>query len=61
MAEAAAIIGLVSSIASLIDLSAKLLSRLREFVSGASDIPESFRSLSAQLPLLAATIQGIRT
>ena len=58
MAEAAAAIGLIASIASLIDLSAKVVSRLHEFTS---DIPESFRSLSIQLPLLTATLQHIQT
>ena len=60
MAEAAAIIGLISSIASLIDLSAKVVSRLHEFTSKTSDIPESFRSLSIRLPLLTATLQRFR-
>ena len=60
MAEAAAVIGLVASIASLIDLSAKVVSRLQEFTSKTSDIPESFRSLSIQLPLLTATLQQIQ-
>ena len=61
MAEAIAIIGLVSSIGSLIDLSAKVVSRLREFTSETSDIPESFRTLSIQLPLLSATLQRIQS
>jgi K+/H+ antiporter YhaU regulatory subunit KhtT len=60
MAETAAAIGLVASIASLIDLSAKVVSRLHEFTSKTSDIPESFRSLSIQLPLLTATLQHIQ-
>jgi len=50
MAEAAAVIGLVFSVASLVDLSAKVVSRLRDFASKTSDIPESFRFLSTQLP-----------
>ncbi|KAL8695783.1 MAG: hypothetical protein Q9201_007959 [Fulgogasparrea decipioides] len=61
MAEAAAIVGLVASIASLVDLSAKVVSRLREFTSKSSDIPESFRSLSTLLPLLTATLQHIQS
>jgi N-terminal domain on NACHT_NTPase and P-loop NTPases/NB-ARC domain len=61
MAEAFAIVSLVSSIASLIDLSAKVVSRLREFTSKTSDVPKSFRSLSIQLPLLTATLQWIQT
>jgi anion-transporting ArsA/GET3 family ATPase len=61
MAEAAAIIGLVASIASLIDLSAKIVSRLHEFASKTSDVPESFRSLWIRLPLLTAALQRIQT
>jgi hypothetical protein len=61
MAEAAAIIGLVSSIVSLVELSTKVVSRLHEFISKASEIPESFRSLSIRLPLLTATLQRIQT
>jgi N-terminal domain on NACHT_NTPase and P-loop NTPases len=61
MAEPFAIVSLVSSIASLIDLRAKVVSRLREFTSKTSDVPKSFRSLSIQLPLLTATLQRIRT
>ncbi len=61
MAEAAAITGLVASIASLVDLSAKVVFRLLEFTSKTSDIPESFRSLSIRLPLLTTTLQRIQT
>ena len=60
MAEAAAIVGLVASIASLVDLSAKVVSRLRDFTSRSSDIPESFRSLSTRLPLLTSVLQNIQ-
>ena len=60
MAEAAAAIGLAASVASLIDLSVNVVSRLHEFISKTSDIPESFRSLSIQLPLLTATLQHIQ-
>jgi N-terminal domain on NACHT_NTPase and P-loop NTPases/NB-ARC domain len=59
MAEAAAVIGLVSSIASLVDLSAKVVSRVHEFAFKTSDIPESFRSLSTRLPLLKASLEQI--
>jgi N-terminal domain on NACHT_NTPase and P-loop NTPases/NB-ARC domain len=60
MAEAAAVIGLVSSIASLVEISAKVVSRLHEFVSETSEIPESFRSLTVWLPLLTVTLQRIQ-
>lgn len=61
MAEAVAIIGLVASIASLVDLSAKVISGLYDITSKSSEVPESFRSLSTRLPLLTATLQHIQS
>ncbi len=61
MAEALAIVGLVASIASLVDLSAKVVSRLHDFTSKFSEVPESFRSLSTRLPLLTATLRHIQS
>lgn len=61
MAEAAAVIGLVASIASLVELTAKVVSRLHDFTSKSSELPESFRSLSTRLPLLTATLQHIQS
>jgi hypothetical protein len=61
MAEAAAVLGLVSSIASLLDLGAKVVSRLREFTAKASDVPESFGALSTRLSLLITTLQRMTT
>lgn len=61
MAEVAAVIGLVASIASLVELTAKVVSRLHEFTSKSSEVPESFRSPSTRLPLLTATLQHIQS
>jgi len=61
MAEAVAIVGLVASIATLVELSAKVVSRLHDFNSKSSEVPESFRSLSTRLPLLTATLQHIHS
>ncbi|KAL9595974.1 MAG: hypothetical protein Q9179_004781 [Wetmoreana sp. 5 TL-2023] len=61
MAEAAAIVGLVASIASLVDLSAKVVSRLYDFTSTSRDVPESFRSISIRLPLLTTTLESIQS
>ncbi|MCJ1280261.1 hypothetical protein MMC21_008088 [Puttea exsequens] len=61
MAEAVAIVGIVASIASLIDLSSKVVSRLRDFTSKSSDVPESFRSLWIRLPLMTATLQRVQS
>jgi hypothetical protein len=59
MAEAAAAVSLITSIASLIDLAVKVASRLHEFASKTADVPESFRALSQRLPLLSSTLQLI--
>ena len=61
MAEAAAVVGLVASIASLVDISAKVISRLHDFISKSSDVPESFCSLSTRLPLLTVTLRHIQS
>ncbi|KAL8992383.1 MAG: hypothetical protein Q9169_007141 [Polycauliona sp. 2 TL-2023] len=61
MAEVIATITIVSSIASLIDISAKVVSRLHELSSQNSDIPESLRPLSIRLPLLIDTLKRIKT
>ena len=61
MAEVIAIVGLVASIASLLDLSAKVLSRQRDFASNLSDVPQLFRSVWTQLPLLTATLVHIQS
>ncbi|KAI4208785.1 MAG: hypothetical protein LQ351_008185, partial [Letrouitia transgressa] len=61
MAEGVAIVGLVTSIATLVDLSAKVVSRLHDFTSKSSDVPESFRSLSTRLPLLITMLQRIQS
>ena len=60
MAEAAAVVGLVASIASLVELSGKVVSRLHDFTSKTADVPESFHSLSIRLPLLTATLRHIQ-
>ena len=61
MAEAAAAVGLVASIVSLVDLSIKVATRLHDFTSKSSDVPETFRSLANRLPLLTATLQRIQS
>ncbi|KAK5087751.1 hypothetical protein LTR05_001966 [Lithohypha guttulata] len=56
MAEAAAVVGLVASIASLVDLGLKITTRLHDFTTRTSEVPESFRSLEKRLPLLTSTL-----
>lgn len=59
MAEAAAVVGLVASIASLIDLGAKVASRIHEFTSRTSDVPESLVAFSTRLSLLSTSLRLI--
>lgn len=59
MAEAAAVVGLVASIASLIDLGTKVATRLHEFISQTSEVPDSLRALATRLPLLNTSLQTI--
>ena len=61
MAEAVVIVSLVASIASLAELSTKVTSRLYDFNSKTSEVPELFRSLSIYLPLLIVTLQQIQS
>lgn len=51
MAEAAATLGLVSTIIVIVDLATKLSSRLHDFYKSIGDAPKAFRDISIQLPL----------
>lgn len=57
MAEAVAVISFVSAVISLVDAGSRVLSRLDEFNAASSEIPESFRHLNAQLPIV---LDGLR-
>jgi len=57
MAEALAVIGLVSSIVQFIDFGTKIIRRLEEFTSNAADVPKTFRSIQAQLPLMIDALE----
>jgi hypothetical protein len=52
MAEALAIIGLVSSIVQFVDFSSKIVERLSEFQSSLNEVPKTFRDIKSELPLL---------
>ena len=52
MAEAVAVIGLVSSIVQLVDSSTKIIERLDQFLSNVDEIPQSYRDLKTVLSLL---------
>jgi hypothetical protein len=55
MAEALAIVGLLSSIVQFVDFSSKILRRLNEFNSSSSEVP--FRDIKSELPLLLDTLE----
>jgi hypothetical protein len=57
MAEALAIVGLVSSIVQFVDFSSKIVHRLNEFHSSLDEVPESFRDIKVELPLLVDTLE----
>ena len=52
MAEALAIMGLVSSIVQLIDFGSRVVDRLNEFSFDVHDLPKTFQTIIVQLPLL---------
>src|SRR5438045_2879287 len=60
MAEALAVVGLVSSIVQFVDFGTKIIRRLEEFTSNAGDVPKTFRSIQAQLPLIIDALERTR-
>jgi NACHT NTPase-like protein len=56
MAEALAVVGVVSSIIGLVDFGSKVLYRLNEFQSSCGEIPETFKQVKKELPILLATL-----
>ena len=56
MAEALAVVGVVSSIVGLVDFGSKVLHRLNEFQSSRGEIPESFKHIKEKLPILLETL-----
>ncbi|OBT82577.1 hypothetical protein VE02_08684 [Pseudogymnoascus sp. 03VT05] len=60
MAEALAVVGVVSSIVQLLDFGTTVLSRLKEYQSNLGEVPKSFRQIDKELPLLLHIIQQIQ-
>ena len=59
MAEAIAVIGFVSAVASLADCGERIVKRLNEFRKNVKDLPQSFLHISVQLPLLIDIIHRL--
>lgn len=57
MAEALVVIGIAANIVQLVDFGSKILHRLNEFQSNVGDVPESFRHIKAELPVLLDALQ----
>jgi hypothetical protein len=57
MAEALAIIGLVSAIVQFVDFGSKIVERLQDFYSSVNEVPKAFRDVKVELPLLLNTLK----
>jgi hypothetical protein len=57
MAEALAVIGLVSAIVQFVDFGNKVVGRLNEFRQSINEVPKTFRKINDQLPLLIDTLR----
>jgi len=57
MGEALAVVGIIANIVQLVDFGSKILHRLSEFQSSIEGVPESFRHIKAELPVLLNTLQ----
>jgi hypothetical protein len=52
MAEALAVVSIVANIIQLVDFGSRVLKRLKEYQSKLGDVPEAFRHINAELPVL---------
>ncbi|RYP42475.1 hypothetical protein DL767_000163 [Monosporascus sp. MG133] len=52
MAEPLTVVGIVANIIQLVDFGSRVLSRLEEYQSNFGDVPEAFRHIKAELPVL---------
>ena len=55
-AEVVVVVGLIANIVSLLDCGGKIVGRLGEFRSRTEGVPETFRDLKTELPLLLKTL-----
>jgi len=52
MAEVLAVVGIAANIGSLVDFGIRVLERLEQYQSTLAEIPEAFRHIKAELPVL---------
>ena len=60
MAEAVALLGLISSIAQVIDFSTRVVKRLDEFMTNVKDLPQYFQHISNQLPIVIDVVKNLQ-
>jgi hypothetical protein len=60
MAEAFAVVGIVSSIVQLVDFSSKVVERLDDFASSVGEVPRAFRHIKTELPLIIDSLRRIQ-
>jgi len=57
MAEALAVVGIVANIIQVVDFGSRVLKCLEEYQSKLGEIPEAFRHIKAELPVLLDALQ----
>ncbi|KAF2184564.1 hypothetical protein K469DRAFT_780977 [Zopfia rhizophila CBS 207.26] len=57
MAEAFAVVSIITNIIRLVDFGSRVLTRLEEYQPKLGDIPEAFRNIKAELPILLDALQ----
>src|ERR1700742_637769 len=60
MAEAVAVVGLVAAISQFVEYGLKLVERLDDFSTGASDRPNAFAALKVRLPAVIAVVSRVK-
>lgn len=52
MVEALALVGLAAAVSQFVDYGTRIVKRVNEFNSSLNEVPESFRAIKTELPLL---------
>ena len=60
MAEALAVVGIVSSIIQVVEFSTKVAERLNDFASTVGEVPRAFRHIQTELPLIIDSLRRIK-
>ena len=60
MAEALAVLGLVSSIVQLVDFGSRVLARLKQFQTDSHDLSDTLQSIKVRLPLILDAVKRTR-